>query len=61
MSSVEGGRKGNEVANLDNLSQATHMTVWTNDEGKCVIKSVVNSSQSFVGVAMGWSGLMVSY
>jgi len=31
------------------------MTVWTNDEGKCVIKFVVNSFQCLTGVVMAWS------
>ena len=40
---------------LDSLSQTTHMTVWPKDEGKWVIKSMVNSSQSLAGIGIGWS------
>jgi len=42
-------------ADLDSLSQTTHMTVWPKDEGKWVIKFVVNSSQSLAGMGIGWS------
>jgi len=31
------------------------MTVWPKDEGKWVIKSMVNSSQSLAGIGIGWS------
>lgn len=38
-----------------NLSHTIYMNVWPNDEGKCVTKFVVNSSQSLDAVAIGWS------
>jgi len=31
------------------------MTVCPKDEGKCMMKSVVSSSHSWVGMGMGWS------
>jgi len=36
----------------------THITVCPVEEGKWVMKSIVKSSQTWVGVGNGWSNLL---
>jgi len=42
-------------ADLESLSQTTQMIVCPKDEGRCVMKYVVSSSHSLVGMGMDWS------
>jgi len=53
MSGIEYVGKVMKWAYLSSLSQTTYMIVWLSNKGKCVIKFVVNSSQSLTRVGIG--------
>lgn len=47
--------KARKCTNFDSWSQMNQKTVWAKEFGRCVMKSIVRSSQSCAGISNGCS------